>query len=294
MQDQADGLRRLAQKSQRIKKRRKTRTIVVTSGKGGVGKSSFSLNFALALKEQGFEVGILDADLGLANLDLMMGVSAPFNISHLISGKKTLKEILLKGPGGIYLIPGGSGIMSIALLDQAELSVLLDSLTVLDEYLDFLIIDTGAGISKQVLTFALAADEIMVVSTPDPTSLADAFGIIKIIDRGNPKSSIGIVVNQADNQKHGALVFNRLDIVCKKFAGRDLNLIAIIPSDSTLSEAIRAQVPLMIYKNKCKGALAIKKAALDYLKRNTLKTGRDSFEEGGLRGFIRKMVSMLK
>ena len=183
MQDQADGLRRMTGKNSTTKPSRKTKTIVVTSGKGGVGKSNFSLNFSLALRQMGFQVGILDADLGLANLDVLMGVTAPYNITHLISGQKTLKEIILKCPGGVFLIPGGSGIVS-ALIDERKLRVLLESLPVLDEYFDYLIIDTGAGINKQVLSFALAAEEVVVVTTPDPTSLADAFNIIKVIHRG--------------------------------------------------------------------------------------------------------------
>ena len=125
---------------------------------------------------------------GLANLDVLMGVTAPYNITHLISGQKTLKEIILKCPGGVFLIPGGSGIVS-ALIDERKLRVLLESLPVLDEYFDYLIIDTGAGINKQVLSFALAAEEVVVVTTPDPTSLADAFNIIKVIHRGECRST---------------------------------------------------------------------------------------------------------
>jgi flagellar biosynthesis protein FlhG len=293
VQDQADGLRRMTGKNSTTKPSRKTKTIVVTSGKGGVGKSNFSLNFSLALRQMGFQVGILDADLGLANLDVLMGVTAPYNITHLISGQKTLKEIILKCPGGVFLIPGGSGIVS-ALIDERKLRVLLESLPVLDEYFDYLIIDTGAGISKQVLSFALAAEEVVVVTTPDPTSLADAFNIIKVIHRGSADLPIGVVVNQADSTRHGEEVFSKLHKVSRNFLEKDLYLIGIIPFDTTVSKAVRAQVPLLLYEKNAKSSLAIKRAASDYLMQGNLKASIPGKEAGGLKSLLGKMARMLR
>ncbi len=293
MQDQASGLRKLARG-----KKSKAKTIVITSGKGGVGKSSFAVNFALSLGKNGQRVAILDADLGLANLDLLMGIPTTYNIMHLLEGQKRLSEIILQGPYGVKLIPGGSGIVELANISELKLKGLIEAFGVLDPYLDYFIIDTGAGINKQVLAFALAADEVFTVTTPEPTSLADSYGIIKILQKGNPTLPINIVVNQADNLAHGERIYQRLKLICKNFAAKDVGLVGIIPRDIAVSKAIRNQIPLLIFQPKSKAAVAINQAASRYLEFNALdlatKKTNQPPERKGFSGFLERMARLLR
>lgn len=304
MYDQAKGLRVLVkdrkkslyEQKENNSKETKARTIVVTSGKGGVGKSSFSLNFAVSLSDLGYRVAILDADLGLANLDLMMGINTRYNIYHLLKGEKTLSEIMIDGPSGIKLIPGGSGITAIADLNQTSLNALIESLSVLDNVVDFLIIDTGAGINKQVLAFALSADEIIVVTTPEPTALTDSYGVIKVVTLGNPSMPIKILVNQADSAEHGRQIYQRIGAVCKKYVDKDLNLLGIVPSDINVSKAIRNQVPLVLFQPNSRSAVAIKQVARDYLldHRIQAKKTNQSEDSKGFKGFLERMTRLLR
>lgn len=291
MYDQASGLRKLAQE-----KKSSAKTIVITSGKGGVGKSSFAVNFALSLGKKGKRVAILDADLGLANLDLLLGMSATYNLKHLLEGQKRLSEIILSAPYGVKLIPGGSGIVELANLSELKLKGLIEAFGVLDPYLDYFIIDTGAGINKQVLAFALAADEVFVVTTPEPTAQADAYGIINVLQKGNLALPVNIVVNQADSIFHGEMVYQRLKLICKKFAAKDVGLIGIIPSDITVSKAIRHQVPLIIYQPKSKAAVAIDQAASCYLaiSASTLSEKNQVSTHKGFSGFLERMARLLR
>ncbi|MGI6225623.1 MAG: MinD/ParA family protein, partial [Peptococcales bacterium] len=164
-------------------KSRLTKVITVASGKGGVGKTNFTLNFGLALAELGQKVLILDADLGLANVDVILGIVPKYNLLHVINDEKELSEIVIEGPKGIKIIPGGSGIYELADLKEWQLERFLIRLTTLEKEYDYLLIDTGAGISKNVLDFALAADEIFIITTPEPTSITDAYGLIKTLDK---------------------------------------------------------------------------------------------------------------
>lgn len=291
MHDQAIGLRLLAKK-----KKTQTKTIVVTSGKGGVGKTFFTVNLAIALSERGKQVAILDADLGLANVDLLMGIHSKYNLLHFLEGERRLSEVITQGPKGVKLIPGGSGVMEIANLNEVRLQGLIESLGILDEFIDYLVIDTGAGISKQVLAFALAADEVFVLTTPDPTSLADSYGVIKIMHNGNPNIPINIVVNQADNQAHGRQVYKRMETVCLKFVGKELRLAGVIPSDNNVVKAIRNQEPLVLYNPISKAAIAINNMATDYLASQQLSFNEDQETKGakGFKGLFEKMARLLR
>jgi len=291
MEDQARGLRQLA-----AKYNSKARTIVITSGKGGVGKTSLAVNLAIALSQRGKQVAILDGDLGLANADLLMGVRAPYNIKHLVDGQKRVSEIIVHCPKGVKLIPGGSGIPEITNMSEIRVKGLIEALGVLDQYVDFLIIDTGAGISKQVLAFALAADEVLVVTTPEPTSLADAYGIIKVVNNGNPQMPINIVVNQADGIEDGKRVFERLDIICQRFINKKIGLAGIVPFDYNVSKAIRSQEPIIIGQPTSKAALAINKIAADYLdtlEKVEIKTNQ-SQNSKGFKGLLERMARLLR
>ena len=177
------------------------RTIAITSGKGGVGKSNLVINMAIALASSGMRVLVVDADLGLANIDLLLGITTPYTLEHVATGEVSLEDIQVTGPGGIKIIPGGSGAQRLLRTSEEERASLMRSLRELDDQADFIIIDTGAGLSPNVLAFLKFVHEIIVVTTPEPTSVADAYATVKTIAYENLGASIMIVVNMARSPK---------------------------------------------------------------------------------------------
>lgn len=232
-------------------KENNTRVITIASGKGGVGKSNFTINLALALSELGKKVLIFDADLGLANIDLLLGISPPYNLYHIIQQHMELTDIIFEGPKGLKIIPGGSGIHELADLKEWELERFLTKLAVIEQQFDFLLIDTGAGISKNVLNFTLAADDIYVITTPEPTSLADAYGLIKTLNRYKFPGSIKIVVNRVYSKKEGEIAASKLKVVADRFLTNcKLDIVGSIPEDRRIGDAVKKQEPfLLAYPN---------------------------------------------
>jgi flagellar biosynthesis protein FlhG len=228
-----------------------TRVITIASGKGGVGKSNFTINLALALSELGKKVLVLDADLGLANLDLLLGISPSYNLYHVIHQHKEITDIIFEGPRGVKVIPGGSGIHELADLKEWELERFLTKLAVIEQQFDFLLIDTGAGISKNVLNFTLAADDIYVITTPEPTSLADAYGLIKTLNRYRFPGSIKIVINRVYSKKEGEIAASKLKVVANRFLTKcQLDIVGSMPEDRRIGEAVKKQEPfLLAYPN---------------------------------------------
>ncbi|HSA14038.1 MAG TPA: AAA family ATPase, partial [Spirochaetota bacterium] len=185
--DQAANLRRLVLETDKTQK--KTKTIAVTSGKGGVGKTSLSVSLAIALAQNNLSVTLLDADLGLANINVILGIIPKYNLYHVIKGKKKLKEVIIEVPEGIKIIAGASGFHQLANLEQKQRMDFIKAISDLDAD-DYMIVDTGAGVSQNVLSFVIAADEVIVVTTPEPTAITDAYGIIKSIASQAPDKII--------------------------------------------------------------------------------------------------------
>nr|WP_313778851.1 MinD/ParA family protein [Paenibacillus larvae] len=201
MDDQAARLRDLVgrRECKPAEAVRNTHILTVTSGKGGVGKSNFTLNFALSLVKRGYQVLVFDADIGLANIDVLLGTQAPYNLYHLLIGEKKIQEIIHEGPYGLRLVAGGSGFHDLLQLTEAELNDFADQVNSLYGYYDFIIFDTGAGLSKETLKFILAAQETIVVTTPEPTSITDAYAIIKMIHQLEHKVSFKLVINRVSS-----------------------------------------------------------------------------------------------
>jgi flagellar biosynthesis protein FlhG len=256
MTDQATGLRNLADQARPridfsaaaavVKQRSAARTIAITSGKGGVGKTNFTTNLALQLARSGERVIILDADLGLANVHVVMGVSPKYRLEHVLRGEKTLREILYPAATNIQILAGGSGIAELANLTDEERGRFVDGLADLDDIADIILIDTGAGLSHNVLGFVLAADEVVVISTPEPTSIADAYATIKVLSRENPDSCVQLLVNMSTSDMEGRAVAERLKVVCRQFLNVDLECIGILPHDAAVPKAVRAQQPFSV------------------------------------------------
>ncbi|MFH1091380.1 MAG: MinD/ParA family protein [Pseudomonadota bacterium] len=218
------------------------RVISVTSGKGGVGKTNITANLALALAQKGRRVLLWDADLGLANIDVLLGLKAEYNIHHLLRGDKTLREILLRGPGGIMIMPASSGTQELTHLAEEEKIRLLSELDELDETLDFMLIDTSAGISANVMYFNLAAQERIVVVSPEPTSITDAYALIKVMSTRYRIKKFSILPNMVKNAKEAKSVFSLLAAVADKhLASISLDYLGYLSRDEHLLQSVRQQ-----------------------------------------------------
>lgn len=295
LKDQAATLRAIAEQSSPGRHRfQHSRVIVVTSGKGGVGKTNISVNLGIALAERGLRVAILDADMGLANADILLGINAPYNLSHVISGERTVTEVMARGPFGLQLIAGGSGMAELANLSQNELAKLIDNLQELDKMLDILLIDTGAGISHSVLSFALAGDEILVVATPDPTSITDAYGFIKVLDRRNPGARLRVVVNMCDSKQQAQEVFEKLDGVSRQFLDRQLDWVGAIPRDAMVQRAVQGFQPFYLVYPRSHAAMAIRQLADSLAAPIANSSSPEVGHTSGIGGFFRRLLRMGK
>ena len=250
--DQAERLRDLVNKRKNVTPDlNNMRVLTVTSGKGGVGKTNFALNLAIYLAKAGKRVVLIDADFGLANVELLLGVSPRFSFKEVLSGEATVTEALTTGPEGVRFLSGGSGLTQLADVTESQISILLSGFSQLEELADILLIDTGAGMSKTVTNFLKASHEILVVTTSDPTSIADAYAIMKAIAEDNPKPpQLKIVINRVENHREGAEVFARLHRVCNRFLNMNPVNLGNIPYDKHLARAVKSQEPVaLMYPN---------------------------------------------
>jgi flagellar biosynthesis protein FlhG len=217
------------------------RIIAVTSGKGGVGKTNFVANLAVELAEMGKRVVILDADFGLANIDVLLGLNPRFHLGHVLFGKKQLSEIMVEGPAGVQVIPASSGLQCLAELTLQQRNFLVESFAQLEGDADYLLIDTAAGISSNVMHFLLAAPEIVVVSAPEPTAIVDAYAVIKIVLAEEPGKTIRVLINSASDEEEAREVFGQINSVVKRFLNREVIYLGHVERDPYVVRAIRSQ-----------------------------------------------------
>ncbi len=217
------------------------RVISITSGKGGVGKTNISANLAYALSKMGKKVLILDADMGLANIDVILGLTPKFNLSHVLAGDRSIAETIVEGPGGIRILPSASGVQEMADLTKEQKLALLDELNSLNEDLDYLLIDTAAGIAGNVMYFNMAAEEIIVIATREPTSLTDAYALIKVLYQRHGKKRFKLLVNMVKNQTEAKEVYARLSQATDHFLGLAIEYLGFILHDEKMQEAVRKQ-----------------------------------------------------
>ena len=267
--DQAQQLRNVIKlKNQKVQK--SARVITITSGKGGVGKSNTAVNLAIQLRKQGKKVVIFDADFGLANVEVMFGTIPKYNLSDLIYGGKTIKEIISKGPMDIGFVSGGSGIIGLNNLTQEQIAYLVKCIGELNEIADIIIIDTGAGISDQVLKFVLASPEVLLVSTPDPSSLTDSYSLLKALhknpDFDSKATKIHIIANKASSREEGKIVYDKLASVVGQFLQGEVNYLGMVPQDPVLERAVRQQKIVSLYDPKSNAARAYEVLAGNLLK----------------------------
>jgi flagellar biosynthesis protein FlhG len=252
--DQASGLRKM-------KQNKLVKVVAVTGGKGGVGKTNVSLNVAISLGEQGKKVLVLDADLGLANCDVMLGLRVEKNLSHVLSGECELDDILVTGPGGIKIVPATSGSQSMVDLSPSEHAGLIRAFSELRTEYDVLVIDTAAGISDMVLSFSRAAQDVLVVVCDEPTSITDAYALIKLLNREHQVYKFKVAANMVRSLREGHELFAKLTKVTDRFLDVALELSAIIPFDENIRKSVRRQKAIVEAFPKSPAAIAYRTLA---------------------------------
>lgn len=254
MNDQAESLRLklIAQEN-----RTNTKAIAVVSGKGGVGKSNFSLNFSLSLCKSGSSVLLIDMDIGMGNIDILMGKTSAKSIVDYLSGEAHLRDVVLDGPGGLKYIAGGSGLSQLVKMEEKQVAILIGELHTLLEAYDFVIFDMGAGINEESLKFLLSVDEIFVVTTPEPTSLMDAYATMKYLHLVNPSLPFYLIANKAESIKEGRETLQRLGNVLKRFLDREAVSLGILPEDRSLQQAVARQIPFLDFNPKSPASRAM-------------------------------------
>lgn len=240
---------------------RRRRTIAFTSGKGGVGKSSLVLNTGIALARHGRRVTILDGDLGLANLHVLLGQSPRWDLRHVVSGERRLADIALAGPSGIRLIPAGPGVAELANLGEDAREALLEQLAEVEAEAEYLLIDTAAGLDDNVLNLIVAADEAVVVTRPEPTALADAYALMKVVVQADPAYPFHVLVNMVESAEQGDRVYDALAEILVRFLGYRPGFAGAVPADAAVSQAVVEQTPFVVRTprapaSRCVDALA--------------------------------------
>ncbi|MBN1509259.1 MAG: MinD/ParA family protein [Sedimentisphaerales bacterium] len=258
------------------------RVIAVTSGKGGVGKTNIAANLAICLARLNKRVVLLDADISLANVDVLMDLRGKYDISQVIGGHKSMSEVMQPGPNGLQIICGASGLDRLADLSEGEQRGLLRHLSELQQETDTIVVDTAAGISRSVVGFCLASDHVLVVTTPEATAMTDAYGMIKVLARKRYQGPISIVVNMARDLTEGKRTYQRIADVARKFLARDLYFAAVLPRDDRLLTAVRSRKPVVLAYPNAQVSSALAKLAA------RLSEARHDRQLSG--GFFRKVA----
>ncbi len=261
------------------------RVIAVSSGKGGVGKTNVSVNLAVSLARKGQNVVLFDADLGLANVDIALGLKPKYDIHHVIKGERTLEEILLPGPAGIQIIPASSGVSSMTRLSQQEQVGVIQAFSELSFPVDTLIVDTSAGIEPSVLAFSSACQDVIVVICDEPTSITDAYALIKVLNKECGVRDFQVIANMVDSNSQGVQLYDKITRVTDRFLEVNLGYLGAIPRDDYLRRAVQQQNAVVIAYPRSKSAQALSKLA------DTVEQRLHSQScHGGLGFFVERLV----
>ena len=237
------------------------KVIAVTGGKGGVGKTNVSVNLALTLGQQGFKVMLLDADLGLANIDVLLGLSSKQNLSHVLSGECELKDIVIRGPHGVQIVPASSGTKNMAELSAMEHAGIIQAFSEIGHNLDFLIVDTAAGITDMVVNFAHAAQDILAVVCDEPTSITDAYALMKVLNRDHKIVRFHVLANMVRTSQEGRELYAKLSGVCNRFLDVTLDYMGSVPFDENVRKSVKKQKALVEMFPRSPAAIAMKSLA---------------------------------
>ncbi len=277
--DQAQGIRQM-------RAQHPVRVIAVTSGKGGVGKSNVAINLAVTLAQSGEKVMVMDADMGLANIDVLLGLSPGLNLSHVINGECSLEETIIEGPAGIKIVPASSGVAAMSDLTPAQNAGVIRSFSELTEPVDTLLIDTAAGLSDSVVSYTRAAREVIVVVCDEPASITDAYAMVKVMNRDYGVERFHVLANQAQGATQGRELYNKLARVSERFLDVTLNYLGCIPYDDCLKKAVQKQKSVVEAFPRSQSATAFKQIA-----KKTQQWPAPSSIEGHLEFFIERLVN---
>jgi len=225
--------------------RNRVRVLAVTSGKGGVGKTNISANLAYLLSKKKKKVLVLDADVGLANMDVILGLTPKYNLYHVLNGEKSIRDVIVQGPGGFMILPSASGIQEMSDLSKGHKLTLIDEIKTLQEQVDFMLIDTGAGIAGNVMYFNMAAQEIIVVTSPEPTAITDAYAMIKVLYQRHAKDHFRILVNMVKSEEEAKEVFARLNQATNHFLNVSVEYLGYVVQDEHIADSVRQQKPFV-------------------------------------------------
>ena len=275
MKDQAEKLRQLMNarfsNESNVIVENKAKVLAITSGKGGVGKTNFAINLAISLKRLGYKVLVLDADIGLANVEILTGINVKYTIADLILDDKDIQEIIGNGPEGIKIISGGSGFNELLIMSYENIDKLLKEIEKLESFMDFIIIDTGAGISNIILHFVMAADEVILITTPDPTSLMDGYTMIKALTTNGYRGKLNIVTNIVNNRKEAENIFYKLNKASNNFLNVKLKFLGYLEKSNIVNKAVINQRPFLLSDPKSTISKKVNIMALNFINSYDLK-----------------------
>jgi flagellar biosynthesis protein FlhG len=266
MRDQAESLRILLN---RMNKGTETKAIAVISGKGGVGKSNFSLNFSLMLSKRGFNVLLFDMDIGMGNIDILLGQSSHVSIIDMFNKGLSIRDLIKKGPENLSFIAGGTGLTKIFTMSQEKVNYFIDQLQSVSQEYDYMIFDMGAGISEDRLQLLMAVHEIFVITTPEPTAITDAYAAMKYIHMLEKNIPFYLIVNRAQTDKEGRETLIRLTNAMKQFLGKEITKLGMLPEDRAVSKAVARQTPFLLLDPATKVSRAMVEITNRYLSKNT-------------------------
>ncbi len=292
MTDQAEKLRQIVKsiREQRLSTNvlPAPRIVTVTSGKGGVGKTNFAINFAIALSELGQRVVIIDADFGLANVDVMLGIIPKYDLSYVVRQQKTIEDVTCIGPGGIKFISGGAGLMDLVNINPEKLEAFIESLESLEKTNDIILIDTGAGISDKVIRMILAANETILITTPEPTSITDAYVLAKMSLAINSTIRFKLIMNKADSHQEAELMLAKFNGVVRKFLNTEVESMGYILYDANVVKSVKEQLPYVLGYPKSLASRQIRDIARSFVSVEENK----ACVKRGLRGYIQILAGL--
>lgn len=249
MRDQASALRQIVDNLKKHREREPgtgARVICISSGKGGVGKTSLAVNMAISIAKKGLRVLLLDADFGLSNVDVMLGVTPPYDLSYVVRGQKHIRDIIAEGPGGVMVASGGSGMNDLINLSESQLANIMDHLLLLEDKADIIILDTGAGVGSLVRRMIEAASEAIIVTTPEPTAIMDSYALVKTVSPGAPQKKLRLVVNRADTVAEAEATMQKFLAVVRLYLHYEMDPLGYILADPAVSKGVRTQQPFVL------------------------------------------------
>lgn len=290
MSDQAQALRNKVMLPAQEQSRRSTRIITVSSGKGGVGKSNFTLNFALTLQARGYRVLIFDADIGMANINVLLGASPKYSLFDVLRRDKSIEEIIYSNEYGIQFVTGGSGFNNLINLSERDLNRFVQEVTKLSGKVDFILFDTGAGLTKETVKFILSAQETILVTTPEPTAITDAYAVIKMAGAFGLNVKFRLVINRITSRNEGSQTADKISMVAKQFLGMDIPTLGYISDDINVSRAVKKQIPFSIAYPNC-----IATKSMEVLVDKFLETDKEvERTEEGVKQFFNRLLRFIK